>query len=92
MVQGFRDRFEKVIATRKIDYLFCNREEAIALVGEDFADELKQIAVNFAVTNGAENSIVFDAQIYQKSMHLKSMQLIQMVLAIFLPAQHCTRL
>ena len=60
VVQGFKDRFEKVIATRKIDYLFCNREEAIALVEEDFADELKQIAVNFAVTNGAENSIVFD--------------------------------
>ena len=60
VVQGFRDRFEKVIASRKIDYLFCNREEAIALVGENFADELKQIAVNFAVTNGAENSIVFD--------------------------------
>ena len=60
VVNAFRERFEEVINIRGIDYLFCNQEEAIALAGEDFNKELKKVARNYVVTNGARNSIIFE--------------------------------
>tara|TARA_B100002052_G_scaffold108032_1_gene99530 strand:+ start:5074 stop:6060 length:987 start_codon:yes stop_codon:yes gene_type:complete len=60
VVDAFRDRFKEVISIRNIDYLFCNQEEAVALAGQDFKEELKKIAQNFVVTNGSENSTIFE--------------------------------
>lgn len=59
VVEAFRDRFDQIIKLKKIDYLFCNREEAKALGGENYLDSLKDISNNFAVTNGGEPSEVF---------------------------------
>ena len=60
VVNAFRERFEEVISIRKIDYLFCNQEEAIALAGSNFAKDLQAVARNFVVTNGSENSIIVE--------------------------------
>ena len=56
VVQTFKSRFEEVFNVRKVDYLFCNKEEAISLVGENFVKDLSSLAVNYVVTNGAESS------------------------------------
>ena len=66
VVNAFRERFEEVISIRNIDYLFCNKEEAIALAGEDFNEELKKVARNYVVTNGARNSIIFENNEFNK--------------------------
>ena len=60
VVNAFRERFEEVISIRKIDYLFCNQEEAIALAGSNFVKDLQEVARNFVVTNGSENSIIVE--------------------------------
>ena len=60
VVDAFRDRFKEVIGIRNIDYLFCNQEEAVALAGQNFKEELRKIAQNFVVTNGSENSNIFE--------------------------------
>ena len=60
VVNAFRERFEEVISIRKIDYLFCNQEEAIALAGSNFIKDLQAVARNFVVTNGSENSIIVE--------------------------------
>ncbi|MAC03716.1 MAG: adenosine kinase [Gammaproteobacteria bacterium] len=58
VVQGFRSRFEEVFSHRVVDYLFCNREEATALAGENYLEIIQKIAKNFVVTNGADSSEV----------------------------------
>ena len=60
VVQTFKDRFKEVFEVRKVDYLFCNKEEATSLVGDNFVKDLSSIAVNFVVTNGAESSYVVE--------------------------------
>ena len=64
VVSGFRDRFTEVFSVRKVDYLFCNKEEATALVGENFIDALKDVAINYVVTNGSESSYVMEGDNY----------------------------
>jgi len=66
VVNAFRERFEEVINIRNIDYLFCNQEEAIALVGQNFTEELNKVARNYVVTNGSEKSIVFENNQFSK--------------------------
>jgi len=63
-VSGFKERFMEVLSVRKIDYLFCNKEEATALVGSNFVESLKEIANNYVVTNGAESSYVMQGNEY----------------------------
>ena len=58
VVQGFKSRFEEVFSHRVVDYLFCNREEATALAGENYLENIQKIAKNFVVTNGADSSEV----------------------------------
>ena len=60
VVAGFKARFQEVFKVRKVDYLFCNKEEARALAGDNFIESLKGIATNFVVTNGAESSYVVE--------------------------------
>ena len=62
VIENFRDRVENVINLKRIDYLFCNLEEAKSLVGEDFINELPKIANNFVVTNGSESSTAYSNQ------------------------------
>ena len=64
VVSGFKERFMEVLSVRKIDYLFCNKEEATALVGSNFVESLKEIANNYVVTNGAESSYVMQGNEY----------------------------
>ena len=64
VVSGFKERFMEVLSVRKIDYLFCNKEEATALVGNNFVESLKEIANNYVVTNGAESSYVMQGNEY----------------------------
>ena len=63
-VQTFKSRFKEVFNVRKFDYLFCNKEEAISLVGENFVKDLSSLAVNYVVTNGAESSYVSEEGSY----------------------------
>jgi sugar/nucleoside kinase (ribokinase family) len=64
VVKVFKERFEEVFSVRKIDYLFCNKEEATALVGDNFVEALKDITNNYVVTNGAESSYVMEGDTY----------------------------
>jgi len=64
VVQTFKSRFEEVFNVRKVDYLFCNKEEAISLVGENFVKDLSSLAVNYVVTNGAESSYISEEGSY----------------------------
>ena len=64
VVQTFRSRFKEVFNVRKVDYLFCNKEEAISLVGENFVKDLSSLAENYVVTNGAESSYVSEEGSY----------------------------
>ena len=58
--ETFKNRFREVFKVRKVDYLFCNKEEATSLVGNNFVKDLGDLAVNFVVTNGAESSFVVE--------------------------------
>ena len=66
VVQAFKNRFKEVFNVRKVDYLFCNKEEAISLVGDNFVKELSSIAENFVVTNGAESSFLVENGSYSE--------------------------
>ena len=46
----------RFLASEKLITFFCNKEEATALVGENFVEALKDITNNYVVTNGAESS------------------------------------
>ena len=64
VVQTFKSRFKEVFDVRKVDYLFCNKEEAISLVGENFVEDLSSLALNYVVTNGAESSYISEEGSY----------------------------
>ena len=64
VVQTVKSRFKEVFNVRKVDYLFCNKEEAISLVGENFVEDLSSLAVNYVVTNGAESSYISEGGSY----------------------------
>ena len=64
VVHTFKSRFKEVFNVRKVDYLFCNKEEAISLVGENFVKDLSSLAENYVVTNGAESSYVYEEGSY----------------------------
>ncbi|MBC6425575.1 MAG: adenosine kinase [Ekhidna sp.] len=63
MVKYFNDRMKEIVGGG-IDLLFCNIEEAKLYTGgsglEDVKKALKGIAKEFAVTLGAEGSLVYD--------------------------------
>lgn len=58
VVTNFIERFNKVIGLKRVDYLFCNKDEALAMAGENFTKGLSEISNNFVVTDGANPSIV----------------------------------
>ena len=64
VVETFKNRFKEIFKVRKVDYLFCNKEEATSLVGNNFVKDLGDLAVNFVVTNGAESSFVVENGLY----------------------------
>lgn len=63
IVAGFTERFTQLME-QKVDFLFCNEEEAKNFTGkENFAeilDKLKEFASAFAVTRGADGAVIFD--------------------------------
>jgi len=65
MVQFFKDGLQEMIG-QQVDLLFCNRDEALGWTGETdievAAEKLKASARTFAITLGAEGSLVFDGQ------------------------------
>ena len=58
VVSNFKSRFEDVFSKRIVDYVFCNKEEAIAMAGENFVEGLSRISKNFVVTDGANSSVI----------------------------------
>ena len=58
VVSNFKSRFEDVFSERIVDYVFCNKEEAIAMAGENFVGGLSRISKNFVVTDGANSSVI----------------------------------
>ena len=58
VVSNFKSRFDEVFSHRLIDYVFCNKEEAIAMAGENFIEGLNRISKNFVVTDGANTSVI----------------------------------
>ena len=69
VVNIFKDRFLEVLKIKQAKYLFCNKDEAIALTGENFKNELPKYAQNFVVTDGANESFIFEDG---KSSNLKA--------------------
>lgn len=65
MVQYFKDGLQEMIG-QQVDLLFCNRDEALGWTGETdidaAAEKLKTSARTFAITLGAEGSLIFDGQ------------------------------
>ena len=65
MVQYFKAGLQEMIG-QQVDLLFCNRDEALGWTGETnvetAAEKLKSSARTFAITLGAEGSLVFDGQ------------------------------
>jgi len=63
MVEFFKDGLTEMLSTG-VDLLFCNEEEAKTWSGkqtlEDIATELKKVAKTFAITLGAQGSLIFD--------------------------------
>lgn len=74
MVQFFRDGLQEMIGAG-VDLLFCNRDEALGFTNttaiEEAVGELKKIAKTFAITLGAEGSLVFDGS---DLMHIPTTQ------------------
>lgn len=66
VIENFRDRVEKILQLKVIDYLFCNLEEAKSLVGDNFESDLKQISNNFVVTNGSKPSTIYSDGQFKK--------------------------
>ena len=58
VVNIFKDRFLEVLKIKHAKYLFCNKDEAIAITGENFKNELPKYAQNFVVTDGAISSVI----------------------------------
>ena len=63
MVNFFRDGLLEM-AGNNLDLLFCNEAEATLMTGTDnveaAAAELKSLAKRFAITTGADGSVVYD--------------------------------
>jgi len=63
IVMNFRDSLREILSKR-IDLLFCNRQEALSWAQTDnieiAVDSLKKIAHTFAITLGAEGALVYD--------------------------------
>lgn len=63
MVQFFKDGLLEMIGD-KVDLLFCNHDEALSWTEkdniEDAAESMKTSARTFAITLGAEGSLIFD--------------------------------
>ncbi len=63
IVAYFKDGLREMIG-QKVDLLFCNKAEAMEWTGAETLpqaiDELKKVARSFAITLGAEGSLVFD--------------------------------
>ena len=65
MVEFFREGLLEMIG-EGVDLLFCNRDEALGFTEtqslEEAAEALKQYSKTFAITCGAEGSLVFDGR------------------------------
>ena len=65
MVAFFKEGLQAMIG-EGVDLLFANEDEAIGMTGtetaEQAAEELKKIAKTFAITRGAQGSLVFDGE------------------------------
>jgi len=65
MVEFFREGLLEMIGDG-VDLLFCNRDEALGFTNseslEEAAEALKQYSRSFAITCGAEGSLVFDGR------------------------------
>jgi sugar/nucleoside kinase (ribokinase family) len=65
MVQFFRDGLVEMIGAG-VDLIFCNKDEAIGFTQtqniEEASEALKQYCKQFAITCGAEGSLVFDGE------------------------------
>lgn len=65
MVAFFKEGLQAMIG-EGVDLLFANEDEATGMTGtetaEQAAQELKKIAKTFAITRGAEGSLVFDGE------------------------------
>ena len=65
MVEFFREGLQEMIGDG-VDLLFCNRDEALGFTNcqnlEEAAEALKKYSKSFAITCGAEGSLVFDGQ------------------------------
>lgn len=63
IVKGFNDRLHE-LTNNSVDILFCNKEEALNFTDEnEFSkalESLKNSAQKFAVTKGAEGSVLYD--------------------------------
>lgn len=69
MVNFFKDGLLEM-AGDNLHMLFCNEDEALLMTGTDSvkaaADALKKLAERFAITVGAEGSVVYDGQTLHK--------------------------
>ena len=70
VVAVFGDALREVIGGG-VDLIFCNKDEAMAFTGteslEAAAEELKQYANTFAITDGAKGAMTFDGEIIHQS-------------------------
>lgn len=65
MVEFFGDGLREMIG-KKVDLLFCNKDEALNFTGtssvEEAVESLKNSASTFAITLGADGALVFDGE------------------------------
>ena len=65
VAQLFGDNLKSVIGDG-VDLIFCNKDEALAFTGADTIDkaakELKNYAITFVITDGANGAIFFDGK------------------------------
>jgi len=65
VAQLFADNLKSVIGDG-VDLIFCNKDEALAFTGADTIDkaakELKNYAITFVITDGANGAIFFDGK------------------------------